>query len=176
MNDDEKTALASLYATWETSTLMDAATHHRGDYDPQALALIVQELTRRDVTVQPLESLKDAAAHALPPGGQSHRQSRSMDRPYIQYVGAWGLNVLLAAVLGVPLALALNGARPHGPSETVAVTLVFIVGGLIASFLAFWPSVKWMIVDRLSQPPEPTPREDAAQPEGPGYGSQARRT
>jgi hypothetical protein len=154
MNNDERCALASLYVKWETASLLDAVTRHPSEYDPQALELMGQELARRGATAQPLESMKPSKPYALPPIGQSPPQFGIISRPHIQYVGAWGLNILLSCAIGIPLTLAINGVRPHDQAEAVVATLVFIVGGLVLSFLAFWLSVKWMIVDRLSQQPK----------------------
>jgi len=162
MNDDERGALASLYAKWETASLLDAVTRHSNEYDPQARELMGLELARRGATAQPLESMKPSKPYALPPTGQSAPQPGS--RPYIQYVGAWGLNILLSCTMGIPLALAADGVRPHGQGEAVAAILVFMVGGLVISFLAFWLSVKWMIVDRISQQTTFETREREAQP------------
>ncbi|MBM3302177.1 MAG: hypothetical protein FJY85_19775 [Deltaproteobacteria bacterium] len=151
MNDEERRSLASLYAKWETASLNDAVTRRPGEYDPQALELMAQELAKRAVPAHEFQSFKVGTVRTPQPIAPSVRLRSGERRPYIQYVGAWGLNILLTFAMTIPLAILLRGTRPHGQGEALFAMLFGIVIGASISLLAFWLSVKWMIVDRLSQ-------------------------
>jgi hypothetical protein len=84
MNDDEKQALAALYAKWETASLTDAVTRRSGEYAPQAIELMVQELAKRAGPTHETESLKTERIRTPSPNVRSIRLAGSQT-----VSGAW---------------------------------------------------------------------------------------
>jgi hypothetical protein len=123
--------------------------HHHDAYAPEALELMTQEFARRGEAVPDIEPNVAPPPPGKPSSIPYAGVPRNTDGSYVQYVGAWGLHILLTCVAGIPLAIAMNHARPHGQGEAVTMTLIWIILGLLASFVAFWISVKLMIVDRF---------------------------
>jgi hypothetical protein len=149
MKTEEERALAALYATWDTADITDAITRRCAEFAPRALEIMAQELRNRDASVELTTSGEDTTTRQPLPSSNLVTQSRDSGRPYIQYVGAWGLNILLSTAMGFPVWLIIHSMRPHGQSEALVMTLMSILLALCVSLSAFWLSVKWMIVDRL---------------------------
>jgi len=170
MNADEQRALATMYAAWQTSSLQDAVSGRRGEYDPQALELIRMELAKRGALAQGTVLPDGLLTHGLPTAVSADKLSENTPRLYIPYVGAWGLNYLLAFLFAIPLAIVLKVLCGGGPScegEAFIVMLLSIILGGLVSFLAFKCSVKWMIVDRLlARPKNGTTRVETQRPTG----------
>jgi len=151
MNANQTRGLAALYATWDTAKLTDEMAQRRDVYAPEALELMAKELARRNATELDADSIAHTAAPSIARHGHSIQQPKTGNQPYIQYVGAWGLNILLGSAMGIPLTIVLNHMRPRGEGSAAIIMLMAIVAWLLVSFVAFRLSVKWMIVDRLLQ-------------------------
>jgi hypothetical protein len=65
MTEKEETALRAVYEQWPIERLIRAATHEKGDYEPTAVAVMLDELKKRGVSNEALTKLP--AALSLPP-------------------------------------------------------------------------------------------------------------
>lgn len=67
MNEQELKDLEDLYRSWPTEELLRAATMEKEEYRPEAMALIVNELKRRNISPSEREALLEDLVSELPP-------------------------------------------------------------------------------------------------------------
>jgi len=130
MNEVEKEALRLVYQQWPAERLVRAARHAKDDYDPEAVALMLDELKKRGI---PDAKLTEFSATLPPPIDlkKKERDTRLMPARLNrkQYAIRWLLWLATLATMGALLEL-LPDLQPGIFALLVFPALVYKIFGL----------------------------------------------
>ena len=130
MNEKETAALRVVYQQWPVERLARAATHERGDYEPAAVAVMLDELGKRGISAEALPQF----TASLPPPIAAQAEER--DTRFLpaqlnrkQYALRWLAWVGTVIIVGMLLGF-LPALQPGAFVIWVLVALIYRIVGL----------------------------------------------
>jgi hypothetical protein len=129
MTEKEQAALRAVYQQWPVERLARAATHEKGDYEPVAVALMLDELKKRGVAEEELTKF----SASLPPPITQEKEERDtrmlparLNRK--QYAIRWFVWVVALVAIGASLELL--------PALQPGAFVIWVFAGLIYKIVA----------------------------------------